>query len=60
MLNKLFNYIRESKAEMNKVIWPSRRETKNYTLMVVGVSLGIAALIGFLDYIFSKALEFVL
>lgn len=60
MLQKLINYIRESKAEMRKVIWPTRQETKNYTLMVVGVSLGVAAFIGLLDYIFSRVLQVVL
>jgi len=60
MLNKLFTYLRESKNEMAKVIWPSREETKNYTLMVVGVSLFVAAFMGILDYIFTKIVERIL
>ncbi len=45
---------------MSKVVWPSREETKHYTLMVIGVSLGVAAFLGILDYIFTKILERVL
>lgn len=60
MLGKLVSYIRESRAEMHKVVWPSKKETKNYTLMVIGVSLGVALFLGILDYIFSQVLQIVL
>ncbi len=52
-MSKLSNYIRESAAEMKKVTWPTKKETYNYTLMVLGVSLGTALFLGALDYIFS-------
>jgi preprotein translocase subunit SecE len=52
-MSKLSNYIRESAAEMKKVTWPTKKETYNYTLMVLGVSLGTALFLGALDYVFS-------
>jgi len=60
ILQKLINYIKESKAEMEKVIWPNKEETKNYTLMVIGISLGVALFLGVLDYIFTQVLKRIL
>ena len=41
-MNKLTTYIQESVAEMKKVTWPTRKETYNYTLLVIGISAGVA------------------
>ena len=41
-MNKAIKYILESKAELQKVVWPNKKETTNYTLLVIGISLGIA------------------
>lgn len=49
MANKLVSYIKESKDELKKVVWPSRRETTKYTLLVIGISLGVAAFLGAVD-----------
>ncbi|MCK5061644.1 preprotein translocase subunit SecE [Candidatus Parcubacteria bacterium] len=57
---KLVNYIKGSIEEMKKVTWPTKKETKNYTLMVVGVSLAVAAFLGSLDFVFSYGLDFIL
>ncbi|MCK4553863.1 preprotein translocase subunit SecE [Candidatus Parcubacteria bacterium] len=56
-MNKLVNYIKASAEEMKKVTWPSKKETYQYTLLVIGISLAVAAFLGALDYIFSFALE---
>lgn len=56
-MNKLTNYIKASIAEMKKVTWPSKKETYRYTVLVIVISLGIAAFLGFLDYIFNLGLE---
>ena len=42
---------------MKKVNWPSRKETLNYTLIVVGASLAVAAFLGGLDFLFATFLE---
>lgn len=54
---KLGKYIMESKAELKKVVWPTRKETINHTLLVIGISLGIALFMGVLDYFFSIGME---
>ena len=56
-MNKLTNYIKGSISEMKKVTWPTKKETKNYTYLVMGISLAVAAFLGALDYVFSFGLE---
>jgi preprotein translocase subunit SecE len=57
MLNKLANYIKSSLEEMKKVTWPTKKETYNYTLLVIAISLGVAFFLGALDYVFSWILQ---
>ncbi len=56
-MDKLINYIKASIAEMKKVTWPTRQETYNYTLLVVGVSVAVALFLGALDYIFNLGFQ---
>lgn len=55
--NKLTNYLRESYQELKKVVWPTRQETINHTLIVIGISLGVAAFLGVLDFLITWVLE---
>lgn len=42
---------------MRKVNWPSRAQTTRFTLIVIGVSLGIALILGGFDFIFQRLLQ---
>jgi preprotein translocase subunit SecE len=57
MFSKLTNYIKTSVEEMKKVSWPTKKETYNYTLLVIGISIALALFLGALDFGFSKAFE---
>lgn len=59
-MNKLISYIKESAAEMKKVTWPTKKETYNYTLLVIGISIGVALFLGLLDAIFTKGFQFLI
>ncbi|MFA6514004.1 MAG: preprotein translocase subunit SecE [Patescibacteria group bacterium] len=59
-MNKLTNYIKASITEMKKVTWPTKKETYNYTILVIGISLAVAAFLGALDYIFSLGIKFII
>ena len=56
-MNKLTNYLKESVEEMKKVTWPTKKETYNYTLVVIGLSIGVALFLGAWDLIFKQAFE---
>ena len=57
MPNKVINYIKESRDELKKVIWPSRKETIKYTLIVIGISLAVAIFLGLADFLLTLGLE---
>ncbi len=52
-LEKTKQYFKEVRVEMAKVKWPTKNDTVNYTIMVIGVSLAVAAFLGALDFIFT-------
>ncbi|MBI5467049.1 MAG: preprotein translocase subunit SecE [Candidatus Kerfeldbacteria bacterium] len=49
MAIRLFGYFRESREELKKVAWPTWLETRNNTLLVVGISLFVALFLGLAD-----------
>jgi preprotein translocase subunit SecE len=55
--NPVTKYLLEAKDELKKVAWPTRRETINYTLIVVCVSLGIALFLGAADFGLSSGIQ---
>jgi preprotein translocase subunit SecE len=59
-MNKIVNYIKESIAEIKKVSWPTKQETKKYTLMIIGISIGLALIIMILDKSFGLGLNFII
>jgi len=56
-MKKVFNFIIEAKAELLKVNWPTKKQTLNYTLIIIGVSLAVALFLGGLDSLFSGILK---
>lgn len=57
MRTKIINYINESREEMKKVNWPTRRQTVTSTSVVVALSLAVAAFLGGLDLVFQSLLR---
>lgn len=51
--NRIVQYIRETRAELRKVVWPSRQEAINLTLVVIVTVLGMAAFLGTIDYLLT-------
>ena len=48
-----FTYVREVKAEMKKVIWPTKSQTVNNTLIVIAFILIVAIFLAIVDVLFS-------
>ena len=57
IFTKIISFLKEVQLEMKKVNWPSREETIRYTLIVIGISVVVAAFLGTLDYIFTTLLN---
>jgi len=53
-ISSLINYLRSARAELQKVTWPSRQDTLRYSLLVVAVSLIMAAFFAAIDFGLGK------
>jgi len=56
-MNKIADYLKSTKGELKHVSWPGRREIIIYTSIVIVISIVVAALLGFFDYIFSQMIK---
>jgi len=54
---KINIFLKEVKVEMKKVNWLSRKEVFRYTMIVLAVTIVVAAFLGVLDYMFSEIIR---
>ncbi len=59
-MSKITEYFKETKGELKHVIWPNRRQTLYYTLIVIALSILIAYLLGLFDFAFLQGLQKIL
>ena len=45
----LVRYLKEAREELRKVVWPKWPETRNNTLLVIGISAFVALFLGLID-----------
>ena len=53
----MFNYFKETKAEMSHVTWPTTKQAVIYTILVIAVTILVAVLLGFFDHLFSQFIQ---
>jgi preprotein translocase subunit SecE len=51
--NRLVKYLKEVRAEIRKVTWPSREEVTRLTTIVIVVLVAASAFMAVVDYAFS-------
>ncbi len=54
------SHIKEARAEMRNVKWPTRKQVVQYTSVIIVLSLLIAAYVGALDVLFTKILGWII
>ena len=54
--NRIVKFFKEVKSEMKKVVWPSRKQVVNNTLIVIAVVVIIGVIIAIFDAIFQLGL----
>jgi preprotein translocase subunit SecE len=52
--NRVVRYLREVRAEVSKVVWPSQRATLNLTGVVLATMVVMSIALGFVDWIFTR------
>jgi preprotein translocase subunit SecE len=57
VIRAITDYVRDVRVEMNKVSWPSRRELRDSTLVVIVMVIIVSIFIGIVDRALSFAFE---
>ena len=52
-----FKFVRDIVAELKKVIWPTRKETRRLTTLVLIVCLAAGIILGVVDYGFTRLVQ---
>ncbi len=56
-MGKIKQFLREAYSELQKVSWPTREQTIQYTTLVVVISISVALFLGLLDYLFGGVIK---
>lgn len=51
--SRVANYVREVIAELRKVVWPTREETRRLATMVIAIAAAVGLLLGAIDFGFT-------
>jgi len=52
-------FLKEARAELTKVVWPSKKETIRITIGVIALSLAVAVFLGAVDFGLTKLFEYI-
>jgi preprotein translocase SecE subunit len=55
-MSSLINYLKDARAELVHISWPTRETVVNHTMLVIGISVVVGIGLGLLDNGFGKAL----
>ena len=56
-MSKFINYLKDTRAELNHVSWPTQKQAYTYTALVIAVSILVALFLGLFDYIFTQGID---
>lgn len=60
VLKQTVNYFATAASELRKVVWPTRREVVNHTVVIVVTAVVCIIILGFLDYGLTSLLRLAL
>ncbi len=52
-INSIMNFIREAKAELKKVTWPTKQQIWYWTLIVIIFTLCVSLYLGLVDFLLA-------
>jgi preprotein translocase subunit SecE len=56
-MSKITEFLRDVKIELGRVSWPTKKQTTQYTMVVILMSLAVAAFLASWDAIFGFILN---
>jgi preprotein translocase subunit SecE len=57
--NPIGQFVRESRIELRKVVWPTREEATRLTIVVIAVSAGMGLILGGFDFLIAQGFNLV-
>lgn len=57
MFNSFAEYVKETKAELKHVSWPTKKQTIDFTVAVIAVSIAVSFFLAFFDKVFIFGLD---
>lgn len=57
VIDPVGHYLRDTRAELRKVTWPTRQEAWNLTLIVLGAVIAMSIILGIADFIFAEIMR---
>ena len=57
-MQRFIEFLKEARAELGKVTWPTRKELYESTILVIVSVILITIFIGAIDFVFNKMLQF--
>jgi len=58
--NPIISYFRKSYEELEKVTWLTKKQMVQSSILVISISIFIAALLSLLDFLFSKGYVYII
>ena len=56
-MQRFINYLKDTRAELAHVSWPTQRQALTYTALVIAIAIVVSALLGVFDFLFTTALN---
>ena len=60
LFDRLGGYFKESKSELKKVVWPSKKQVVNNSIVVIVGILVCALFVSAIDFIFTEGIGFII
>ena len=57
MIERIRRFVEESYSELKKVVWPTREQVRNLTVLVFVISGAVGVYIGIFDFIWTQVLQ---
>ena len=57
-MSRFIEFLKEARAELGKVTWPTRKELYESTILVIVSVILVTVFIGAVDFVFNKMLQF--
>jgi preprotein translocase subunit SecE len=58
VIQRIRRFIEESYSELKKVVWPTREQVRNLTVLVFVISAAVGTFIGVVDILWTEVVRF--